>query len=73
MLVDNPTARVGSAGETVIGLTFRTVEFGTKKEAPIELTMLPERAAVLLRLLEELRDRGIVPEAAVEVSMHRHQ
>lgn len=73
MAIDGPQVHVGSAGERVIGLAFQTMKFGTKETIPIELAMLPERAAVLLQLLQELRDRGMLPDVPGSVSQHWRQ
>jgi hypothetical protein len=74
MAIDGPDMRIGKSGdESIIAVAFQTVEFGTQETIAIEVAMLPERAAILLRLLEELRDRGAVPNAPPGIlSRHRH-
>src|SRR5438874_1754530 len=73
MAFGEPTIRFETQPEPLIALVFETKQFGTKTSIPIQVAMLPERAAVLFRLLEELRDRGMLPDAPGEVSHHWHQ
>ena len=71
MAFSNPTIRVQERPEIIIGIALQSAEFGTRETIPIELAMTPERAAVLLRLLQDLDDRGMLPDAPGPVSQHR--
>jgi hypothetical protein len=62
MMTSNAEIRIAEQPEIIIGLAFEAHRFATKEKIPIELAMLPERAAVLLLQLQELQARGILPD-----------
>ena len=73
MAIDHPYVRASTTAEPVIVISFETKRVESEVYIPIELTMTPERAAVLLQLLQELRDRGIVPEIVGQIAETRYR
>jgi hypothetical protein len=73
MAFGDPKILFKTEPESIIALAFETKQFGKETSIPIQLAMIPERAAALLRLLEDLRDRGMLPDAGGEVEQRWRQ
>ena len=71
MAVGVPHLAVQERPEVIIGLGLETAKFGTSESTPADLAMTPEFAAILLRLLQGLQERGMLPDAPGSVSQHR--
>lgn len=59
----------------LIGLVFQAAPVGTKtpRMSEVQILLMPDRAAILLRLLLEMRDRGILPPAPGSVGYREHR